>query len=174
MKILPRVRSDTQRTFVAFLVAEIEYALDVMHILQIINPNNIDPLPYMPSAVLGVSDFRGTVVPVIDLRIRFGAPPRSSGKSKWLIARNGTSIGALIVDDVLEVFSAIPGDIRPPPRSGDEEVRALGGVLQHRKKMTFILDLPRLQPLLETIEHPGAMLESPSPAQGEIRRKERV
>lgn len=164
MRALPRSRGEAQRTFVGFSVAEIEYALDVMRVVQIVNPGAVDPLPYMPHAVIGVSDFRGTVVPVIDLRVRLGASSLSNGRAKWLIVRSGTAMGALIVDEVHDVFGVPLGDIRPPPRSGDEELRALGGVLQHRKRMTFVLDLSRLQSLLEVTEQqPVATFDSGAP-----------
>jgi purine-binding chemotaxis protein CheW len=160
VKALPRGRSEAQRTFVGFSVAEIAYALDVMYVVQIINPGAVDPLPYMPHAVVGVSDFRGTVVPVIDLRIRLGAPQEQEQRAKWLIVRSGPAMGALVVDEVHDVFSVPVPEIRPPPRSGDEELRALSGVLQHRKRMTFVLDLAKLQPLLEAAEHqPSALFE---------------
>jgi chemotaxis signal transduction protein len=70
-------------------------------------------------------------------------------------------MGALLVDEVRDVFSSPLSQIRPPPRSGDEELRALGGVLQHEERMVFVLDLPRLQPLLEAVEQPAA--EPPAP-----------
>ena len=62
----------------------------------------------------------------------------------------------LVVDEVHDVFGVPLGEIRPPPRSGEEDLRALGGVLQHNRRMTFILDLERLQPLLEATEQPPA------------------
>jgi purine-binding chemotaxis protein CheW len=170
VRVLARGRAEVQKTFVAFAVAEILYALDVMHVVQIVNPGPVDPLPYMPHAVTGVSDFRGTVVPVIDLRLRLGAPPAAGERrEKWLVVRSGGAMGALLVDEVRDVFSSPLSQIRPPPRSGDEELRALGGVLQHEERMVFVLDLPRLQPLLEAVEQPAA--EPPPPREEPRGRK---
>jgi purine-binding chemotaxis protein CheW len=172
VKALPRSRGEAQRTFVGFFVAGIAYALDVSYVVQIINPGVVDPLPYMPHSVVGVSDFRGKVVPVIDLRVRLGSIPAGDERRyKWLIVKSGPAMGALVVDDVEDVFSVPLAEIRPPPRSGDEELRALGGVLQHRRRMTFVLDLPRLQSLLEVTEQqPPAALE-PSPPREDGRKK---
>lgn len=164
MKPLVRARSEAQRTFVGFSVGDIAYALDVAYVVQIINPVPIDLLPYLPHAVIGVADFRGVVVPIIDLRQRFNLGPVDEGRPKWLVVRSGQAVGALIVDDVQDVFGVPLSEIRPAPRVGDDDQRGLGGVLQHRGRMTFVLDLTKLQPLLEAAEgQPAAMFEGPLP-----------
>ncbi|MCS6898879.1 MAG: chemotaxis protein CheW [Myxococcales bacterium] len=175
MKALPRSRAEAQRTFVSFFVSEIAYALDVVYVVQIVHPGPVDPLPYMPHGVIGVSDFRGKVIPIIDLRVRLGASPaRDERKVKWLVVKSGPAMGALVVDDVEDVFSVLLTEIRPPPRSGDEEMRALGGVFQHRKRMTFVLDLLRLQSLLEVTEHQPSEAQDPAGLRDEGRKKGRT
>lgn len=161
MKPMARARGEAQRTFVSFLVGDIAYALDVTLVVQIVHPSAIDPLPYMPPAVLGVVDFRGAVVPVVDLRQRFGLGPGDGLRAKWIVVRKGQLMGALVVDEVQDVFGVPLSDLRPAPRLGDDDQRGLGAVLQHRGRMTFVVELARMQPLLEAVDaQPSAMFEA--------------
>lgn len=155
MRPAVRSRGEVLRTFVGFSVGQISYALDVSHAVQIIRPIPYDSLPHLPFSVIGVADFRGAVVPLIDLRQRFGLGPSDGVSCKWIIVRSNGALGALIVDEVHDVFSAGAAEIRPAPRVGEDDQRGLSGVMQHQSKMTFLLDLSRLQPLLEA-RHEGA------------------
>lgn len=164
MKVPTRGRSEPTRTLVAFAVGEIGYAIDVMHVVQIINPSPTHSLPMLPPAVVGVMDFRGVVVPVIDLRQRFGLyPQEASLRSKWIIIRVDQSFGALVVDEVSDVFGVLPSELRPAPTVGDGDLRGLLGVLTHHGRMTFLLDLDRLKPILESAYAQSAQFEGSTP-----------
>ncbi|RYE84657.1 MAG: purine-binding chemotaxis protein CheW, partial [Myxococcales bacterium] len=124
---------------------------DVHQVVQIIHPLPYDPLPYLPSAVVGVADFRGAVVPVIDLRQRFGVMATEE-RPRWLVVRSGQAAGAFVVDQVYDVFGVAASDIRPAPQVGASDERGLSSVLQHRGRMTFVLDMAHFQGLLEAAD----------------------
>ncbi|HJL32604.1 MAG TPA: chemotaxis protein CheW, partial [Polyangiaceae bacterium LLY-WYZ-15_(1-7)] len=69
-----RQRSDRSKNLVGFQVGDVRYAVDILRVREIINPLPLVELPHAPPSVLGVADHRGEVVPVLDLRRRFGLP----------------------------------------------------------------------------------------------------
>jgi purine-binding chemotaxis protein CheW len=100
------------------------YAVDIMRIREIIKLPKLAPLPRALPFVEGVINLRGTVIPVIDLRKRFGLPAvEHSDTSRLLILSiAGQSLG-LIVDEVTEMITVPVRELKPPPRG----VRLVGG-----------------------------------------------
>ena len=75
-------RADRTKNLVGFLVGDVRYAVDILRVREIINPLGVVPLPHAPPVVVGVSDHRGQVVPVIDLRKRFGLPSAEATRAR--------------------------------------------------------------------------------------------
>lgn len=100
-----------------FRVGGEDYAVDVMRVREIITPLPITPVPRAPPFVEGVVRLRGEVVPVLDVRRRFGLPAGALGrKSRFVIVHvAGRRIG-LVVDEVCEVVRVPRSDLRPAPR----------------------------------------------------------
>ena len=80
---LARRRTSRDKNLVGFTIAEVHYALDIDRVREILRPLPLVPLPHAPPAVLGVADYRGEVVPVLDLRRRFGLPPSEATRRSW-------------------------------------------------------------------------------------------
>jgi purine-binding chemotaxis protein CheW len=158
---MPRHRHDPSKNLVGFLVGEVMYAVRIEMVREIVNPLWIHPLPRAPKSVLGVADYRGVVVPVIDLRERFALPPAPvSRKTKWIVldvappssTANAGPVSlvagryaALVVDAVTEVFGYGAGGIRPaPPLGHGDDVRGIEGVTTFGagdlEKLVFVLD----------------------------------
>src|SRR5215203_1505518 len=79
-------RPDPQRSLVGFIVGDIVYAVPIASVREIVNPVPLAELPHAPKAVAGVADHRGEIVPIIDLRVRFGLPPYSdTRRGKWIL-----------------------------------------------------------------------------------------
>jgi len=98
----PRPDAD-ERKMIVFQLAEIRCGLDIMAIREIVNRGRIVPIPTAPPFVLGATDHRGSLVPVIDLRRRLGLPPSTSPRAKWIIAISAGKDVALVVDLVTGV-----------------------------------------------------------------------
>lgn len=156
---MPRQRHDPTKNLVGFLVGDVAYAVRIETVREIVNPLDIVELPRAPMAVRGVASFRGEVVPVIDLRIRFALGPASSTRrNKWIVIDVAPkpkiiphepapppSIGryvALVVDSVTDVFGTGGEAIRPAPALGSgDDMRGIEGVATYDGELVFVLDV---------------------------------
>ena len=105
--------------FAVFSIGAVDFALDIMRIKEIVKPLKITIIPKAPRFIEGVINLRGNIIPIVDLRKRFGVkiPESPLSSERIIIAKlNGKIIG-LIVDLVTDVLSMGKGDISPP--SGD-------------------------------------------------------
>jgi purine-binding chemotaxis protein CheW len=182
---MARHRHDPSKNLVGFHVGEVMYAVRIEMVREIVNPLDLVALPRAPKSVRGVADYRGVVVPVIDLRERFALPPVGlSRKTKWIvldvappssIASSGPvslvagRYAALVVDAVTEVFGYGARGIRPaPPLGYGDDVRGIEGVTTFgagdREKLVFVLDAGAFSALAEAALGeslpPGAVSET--------------
>lgn len=101
---------------VCFRLGRDAYALDIMRVREILKPQKLSGLPGAPPFVEGVINLRGSVIPVVDLRKRFGiAEPETSASNRLLITVIDRQPVGLMVDSVSEVISMPVRDLRPPP-----------------------------------------------------------
>lgn len=146
-------RPDPQKSLVGFVVGDISYAVPIASVREIVNPVPLAELPHAPPAIAGVADHRGEIVPIIDLRVRFGlsalGDPR---KSKWiLIEVEGRGVG-LAVDRVTEVFGKGTSEIKPPPALGSgDDLRGIAGVTNHDGMLVFVLEVGQFDILTRNI-----------------------
>jgi len=136
-------RSDPQKSLVGFVVGDVAYAVQIDHVREIVNPLPITELPHAPPTIAGVADHRGEIVPVVELRVRFGLPPLADPRrAKWiLIDVTGRGV-ALCVDRVTEVFGTAGFDVKPAPALGSgDDLRGIAGVVSRGDTLTFILDV---------------------------------
>src|SRR6187397_580947 len=123
-------RPDPQKSLVGFVVGEVAYAVPISSVKEIVNPTLLTELPHAPAAIAGVADHRGEVIPIIDLRVRFGLPRSAEPRrNKWiLIDIQGKRVG-LAVDKVTEVFGTGGQELKSPPALGaGDDVRGILGV----------------------------------------------
>jgi purine-binding chemotaxis protein CheW len=139
-----RKRQDPSKNLVGFTVGDVTYAVPIDAVREIVNPLPVVDLPRSPPSVRGVADYRNEVVPVVDLRARFGlASAPATRRTKWLVVRAAGHLVALVVDAVTEVFRGEEA-LRPTPPTGTREGRYIFGVTTRRGKLVFVLDLERL------------------------------
>lgn len=130
------------------------YAADIMRIREIIKLPRLAPLPRALPFVEGVINLRGTVIPVVDLRKRFGLPAVEHTENSRLLILSiaGQSLG-LIVDEVTEMITVPLKELKPPPRG----VRMLGGeymvgVFLVREIPVMLLNIDALLSFQEKVE----------------------
>lgn len=136
---------DTQANkYLFFAIGKESYGIGIRHIIEIIELQQISEVPDMPPYVRGVINLRGKVIPVVDLRLRFGLEKRSYDDRTCIIVNeiDKVLIG-FIVDTVEEVMEISEANIEPPPNfktlSGkDRYISGLGKAGEHVK---IILDV---------------------------------
>jgi purine-binding chemotaxis protein CheW len=91
---------------VSFAVEDVSYGIDIMSVREVINPSPLVRVPTLPEFVLGVVDHREDVVPVLDLRQRFGlTPAKRTKRTKWIILQLQNRVVGLEVDRVVQVVT---------------------------------------------------------------------
>lgn len=123
------------------------YALDIMCIKEIIRTLPIVAVPKAPDYVDGVINLRKAVIPVVDLRRRFGLEPsqeEAKGKRIVICAIDGRIVG-LLADEVTEVVSCLPTDVRPTPYYlTGAEAEFFPGICRKGDQLMMLLDPRKL------------------------------
>ncbi len=133
---------ETLLKMAAFRVGKHECAIDIMSIKEIVNPLDITPLPRAPAFLEGVVELRGAIVPIVDLRKRFGIPAEKTPSMKYIIASRGGRIIGLIVDSVTEVINVPFSDLRPAPGiTKDPDVQPVSAMCRFGGRLILVLDL---------------------------------
>ena len=108
--------TETERQIVVLHLGEELYGVDIAAIYTVITPHAITPVPRTPDFIAGVMNLRGRIVPVIDLRRRFGLPAtEGQGRRIVIVDVEGLTAG-LIVDDVTEVLRLPDAAVDAPSR----------------------------------------------------------
>lgn len=135
---------DEEIKVVCFNLSDEEYALNVDHVLGVNPVMKITRVPGVPDFVEGVIKIKGHVIPLIDLRRRFGMEGLERGKkSRIIITRTGEMRIGIIVDNVTGVISAGLQQIEPP--SGIlNRAKFLKGVVNIGGRLLLMLDMDKL------------------------------
>jgi len=129
-----------------FRIGSEMYALDIMRIKEIIRPQRLTSVPKAPPFIEGVINLRGAVVPVIDLRKRFGqSATGNERRSRVLVCALAGKIIGLMVDEVAEVRRYTRQEIQPAPQF----LRGRGsefflGVCRRDDQLVMLLDLEKI------------------------------
>jgi purine-binding chemotaxis protein CheW len=156
---LHRQRHDPTKSLVGFFVGDVQYAVPIGQVREICNPMPLVAMPKAPVAVIGVADYRGHVVPVVDVRARFGLPPLPvTRRTKWILVDVRDRFLALVVDAVTEVFGTGGTELRSaPPLGGGEDTRGIAGVTNLGDTMVFVLEPARFAELTAPLLASGAI-----------------
>lgn len=140
-----------------FNLGENLFAVDIMRIKEIILPQKLSGLPGASQLLEGVINLRGAVIPVMDLRKRFGMSAVSDDRTgKLLIVSLARQILALAVDDVMEVITVPAREIKPPLDNAEEiGMEHLLGVCLSDDRVFMILDIDSLLGSTENQSEPG-------------------
>lgn len=136
----------TQIQLACFALADKLFAVDIMRIREILIPQKLSPLPCESDLLDGVINLRGVVIPVMDMRKRFGMRGNESTQTgKLLIVSLINQLLALVVDDVMEVISVPVGEIKPAIQIPTEVgMEFLIGVCLSDDRVYMILDIDKL------------------------------
>ena len=146
-----------QTQFISFAIGDDQYGVDIMAVREIKGWSDITHLPKQPEYVRGVLNLRGAIVPIVDLRCRFGQGLTETTPLHIVIIVQigGRQIG-LIGDRVLDIVSADAAQIQKVPRTGNgHQTDFLSGLVTHDNVMIALIDLPNLLSVQDdaTTEH---------------------
>jgi len=133
---------------VSFTVGQEEFGLDILKVQEINRMAEITRVPHAPSYVRGVVNLRGKVIPVIDLRHRFGLPEKEADQhTRIIVVELGTRTIGFIVDSVREVLR-IPASVTepPPPMVLGESSEYIQAVGKLDDRLLVLVDLDKLIP----------------------------
>lgn len=140
-----KVKHDDMLQLVSFRLGGEEFGVDIMQVQEIIRMQNITAVPNAPDFVEGVINLRGRVIPIIDLRKRFGLDCKEHDKATRIVVVKVDEITVgLVVDEVSEVLR-IPADTvePPPPIVAGVESDYIKGVGKLDDRLLILLDLSK-------------------------------
>ncbi len=136
---------DDRSKHLTFKLANEEYGIEILKVREIIGMMNITAVPRMPNYVKGVINLRGKVIPVIDLRLKFGLDEIEHTEQTCIIVVDaGQEIG-IIVDTVSEVLDITRDNIEPPPAIGESAHNSfIFGMGKVGDAVKILLDIDRV------------------------------
>jgi len=110
------VEAAEEKTYVAFLIDREEYGLPVENVREVLRVGEVTRVPQAPAHIRGVTNVRGSILPVVEIRTRIGLAPLDPGPSaRILVLEVGERALGLLVDRVTRVAKVRVSEIEPPP-----------------------------------------------------------
>lgn len=138
------------RQYLTFKLEGEIFALDVGKVREILDYTNMTKVPQTPDFMKGVINLRGSVVPVVDMRLKFGIPPQEKTVDTCIIVveihiDNEAIILGALVDSVQEVFELEPNQIEAAPRIGTKlRTEFILGMGKRNDNFVIILDIDKV------------------------------
>jgi purine-binding chemotaxis protein CheW len=131
---------------VGFRVGNETFGVPIQSVHEIVRMMEITNVPDAPIYIEGVINLRGKIIPVIDLRKRFGEREiKASKKNRILVAEVGTKMVGLVVDAASEVLKLPPSDVDPPPNVfEDGDLNYVTGVGKLNGRLVILVELSKI------------------------------
>jgi purine-binding chemotaxis protein CheW len=138
--------SSEDQQLATFFLNDEEYALTVSAVQEIVALTAITRVPHLPDFIKGVINLRGTIIPVIDLKLKFGMPlPPYGNHSCVIVTEYSGRVFGIIVDTVSDILVIPPAEISPTPGFG-VKVRTdfIMGMGRIDNRLVIILDIEKV------------------------------
>jgi purine-binding chemotaxis protein CheW len=136
--------------YLVFHLGREEFGIRVLKVREIVGIQNITAVPQTPAHVKGVINLRGKVIPVVDLRLKFGLPEQEYSQRTCIIVvqvrgEAGPMLMGIVVDGVAEVLNLAAADIEDTPDFGDGTANPyLLGMAKVKGKVKILLEIDRV------------------------------
>jgi purine-binding chemotaxis protein CheW len=136
--------------YLTYKLADEVFALDISKVREVLDYATITRVPRMPEFMRGVINLRGSVVPVVDLRIRFGMPRTEMTVDTCIIImevalEGATTVLGALADSVQAVLDIESDHVEPPPRIGSRlHTEFITGMGKHGERFIIILDIDKV------------------------------
>jgi purine-binding chemotaxis protein CheW len=130
---------------VGFIVGDEEYSVPILSIQEIIKPIEWTRVPQTPDYVLGVFNLRGSVIPLIDLRSKFGlSMTKHSEETRVIVIKHEDEVAGFVIDRLTEAIRLKKNDIGPAPETALEDQSMIEGVGKQEDRILTILKVNKL------------------------------
>ena len=142
--------SDLAGKYLTFKLDVEEFGLEILKVQEIIKMMDITRVPRTPAFVRGVINLRGKVIPVVDLRLKFGMEARAGTDKTCIIVvtvkkATGAVVMGIIVDEVSEVLDVVGSSIEPPPEFGGAvDTSFILGMGKVGERVVTLMDVDRV------------------------------
>ncbi len=147
---MSKVQSSATTQFLTFNLGEEIFGVDVLQVREVLDVVSVTKVPQTPRFMLGVINLRGSVVPVVDMRLKFGMAGTEKTRDTCIIVMEisldgeTTVIGA-VADAVQEVLELGDDQIEPPPRMGTKlKTEFIRGMGKREEQFIILLDVDRI------------------------------
>ncbi len=148
----PVTENDSERTdlggkYLTFILGEETYGVEILKVQEIIGIMKVTHVPRMPDFVRGVINLRGKIIPVIELRSKFGLESKEDSEKTCIIVvqivyKDQSIIMGVLVDEVSEVLNIETSSIEPPPSFGTTiDIDFIMGLGKVAEKVIMLLDV---------------------------------
>lgn len=139
---------DTEQ-YLTFIMAEEEYGVDILAVQEIRGWESATPVPNSPEHIKGVINLRGTIVPIMDLRQRFGLQAIEYGEETVVVVlkiqtSRGDRVMGIIVDAISDVYDVPTEDVKSTGLGENINARFIRGLVSVNKGMVILLELEKL------------------------------
>ena len=136
---------EATREVLVFVLGKEEYGVDILKVQEIRGYEKVTPIPAAPAYLKGVINLRGIIVPVIDLRIKFGlADPKYDSFTVVIILRLASRVIGMVVDGVSDVVALAASEVKPAPQLGSlVDSSFLAGLATQGERMVLLLDIEK-------------------------------
>ncbi|HUL95332.1 MAG TPA: chemotaxis protein CheW [Usitatibacter sp.] len=133
------------KEYLTFRLCDEEYAIDILQVREIRAHEAVTRIAQAPRYVKGVINLRGAIVPIIDLRARFGLPPVAESSTVVIIVSLGERLTGVVADGVCDVVALMPGQVRPAPAlRGAIDASFIVGIAPIDGRMLIVADVATL------------------------------
>jgi purine-binding chemotaxis protein CheW len=139
-------QDDPVLQWVTFQLEDETYGIDVMVVREVLKYQDIAPVPGAPDYVMGIINIRGTVISVINTRLRFGLSEKEPEENtRIVILEIGQHIIGIVVDSVAEVVYMKRSEIESAPQvNKDDSARFIQGVCHRDDQLIILVELDKL------------------------------
>ena len=140
-----QVNTQNSLQLIAFSIGEQTYGVEITTVREIRAWNGATPLPNTREYVRGVINLRGTIVPIFDLRARFGEGQTSATKNHVVVVMSvGDKWVGILVDAVSDILTVSKDDIHAVPEGNTMDTELLNGIVTQEGRMVGLIDLQQV------------------------------
>ncbi len=130
---------------IGFMIGNEEFAVPILNVKEIIKPIEYTRVPAVPNYVLGVFNLRGTVLPLISMRLKFGLPAvKQDADTRFLVVTQKDEMIGFMIDKLTSAVRIPESDIEPIPETFNENQNLLQGIGKREDRLITILSVENL------------------------------